>query len=394
MSQPNTAAIVVASIFGGIALVFVAYKTYRKVWNCMHRPEQLPPVSQPPTAYHGGVVMSNVSHLPTLDSKHRGAGSSHYLAASSSSTANWQPQNDGLASTCTSEMPSPSVGRLESVVLSAPPDIYDPHYRGASTISSSSSTMTLKRSYLKSPPASQLSYMSNSGRRDSYLPHSPLNRDSIQIIPPQPLGFGGNMAMATDQRTPAFSSNSGIGASENFTSGLVWTQPSDQNNRPRNSHQPQLTNQDRQRYPVGGPVSTRTSEAPSLALSASSSPVTQTAQLNRPSEGDRLFHEATQSGSHQSSPESVTRLESKACIINRQLLSAKDSPLQRLQSNAGQAQPPPHKRLHSDGNSNPSDSDVSPILSPFVHHSSPPSTGEGVTPASDSSRADTGDLAK
>lgn len=396
MSQPNTAAIVVASIFGGIALVFVAYKTYHKIWNCMHRPEQLPPISQPPTAYHGGVVMSNVSDLPTVASIGRSAGSSHYLAASASSATNWQQQNDGLASTSTSEMPSPSVGGLDSVVLSTPSEVYDPHYRGASTISSSSSTMTLKRSYLKSSSASQLSYMSSSSRRDSYLPHSPLNRDSIQIIPPQPLGFGGNMAMATDQRTLAFSSNSGIGTSEDFTSGLVWTQPSDHGSRSRNPQRPQLANQDRQRYLMEGPVSSRTSEAPSLVPSASSSPVTQTAQLNRQTGGDRPFHEATQPGSRQSSPESIARLDAKGSVINPRLLSAKDSPLQRLQSNAGQgqAQPPPHKRLHSDGNSNPSDSDVSPILSPFVHHSSPPSTGEGVTPASDSSNADPGDLAK
>ena len=385
MSQPNTAAIAVASIFGGIALVFVAYKTYRKVWNCMHRSEQLPPISQPPTAYHGGVVMSTVSEMPTLSSIRKTGSSTDFLRAASPSTSPWQ-QQDGLASTSTSEMPSPSMRGLDSVVLSSPSEIYDPHYRGASTISSSSSTMTLKRSYLKSSSASQLSYMSSSSRRESYLPHSPLNRDSIQIVPPQPLGFGGSMAMATDQKTLAFSTNSGIGTSEDFTSGLVWTNLSDHGSRSRN-HRPQLAHQDRQRYLMEGPMSSRTSEAPSLLPSSQSSPVTKSASLEQPTEDGPPFPTSQSSDPQQVSTSEMARLGAKASVINPQLLGAKDSPLQRLQSNAGQGQSPPRKRLPSDdNNSNRSDSDASPILSPFVHHSSPPSTGNGAS--SDSSSVD------
>lgn len=155
MSQPNTAAITVASIFGGIALIFVAYKMYCKLWHCMYRPEQLPPISQPQTAYHGGVVMSTASDASVFAAINTHPSSNNYLAASSASTSTWQ-QADALASTSTSELPSPSLRPLDSVVLSTPSDVYDPHHRGTSTNSSSSSTMTLKRSYLRCPSASQL----------------------------------------------------------------------------------------------------------------------------------------------------------------------------------------------------------------------------------------------
>ncbi|TKY89406.1 hypothetical protein EX895_001937 [Sporisorium graminicola] len=388
MSQPSTAAIVVASIFGGIALIFVAYKAYRKLWHCMHRPEQLPPITQPPTAYYGGVVMSTVVDMPTSSYIERSASSTDYLAVSSPSTSTW-PQGDGLASTSTSEMPSPSMRAIDSVVLSTPSEIYDAaHYRGTSTISSSSSTMTLKRSYLRSPSASQLSYMSTSSRRESYLPHSPLNRDSIQIIPPQPLGFGGTLAMATDQKTLAFSKDSGIGASDDFTSGLVWSE--------RNPHRPQLAHHDRQRYLMQGPVSTRSSEAPSQLPSSQSSPVVQTRSLDSQIEGAHPFPagaplsqapaSTTVMDNTQPPPPSAEGLPKNA-DINPHLLSAKDSPLQRLQSNAGPARTPPHLHSHSDSNSNRSDSDASPILSPFVPPSGPPSTGNSNTSRSNLSSA-------
>lgn len=355
----------------------------------MHRPEELPPISQPPTAYHGGMVMSTVSETTAFQSIKGGAGSADHLAASSASTATWQ-QHDGLTSTSTSEMPSPSIRALDSVIVSSPSDLYDAHNRGASTISSSSSTMTLKRSYLRSS-SSQLSYMSNSSRRESYLPHSPLNRDSIQIVPPQPLGFGGNMALATDQKTLAFSSNSGIGTSEDFTSGLVWTDPSGHGGRSRNLQRPQLAHQDRQRYLMEGPVSTRSSEAPSLLPSSQSSPVGQMAPLQDQADGDLGSLKATPLDSRQADTDGVSQLETKASNINPHLLGAKDSPLQRLQSNT---QPLPRTRVPSDSNSNPSVSDASPILSPFVHHSSPASMGEGATPCSDSSPADQVEVSK
>jgi hypothetical protein len=109
-----------------------------------------------------------------------------------------------------------------------------------SVISSSSSTMALKRSYASSVHSSHLTHSSSTpiyglgvghwqggtpARRSSYLPHSPLNRDKIQIVPPQPLGIGlGGLATAVDQRTLAFSPASGIGDgdSELFGQDLVW----------------------------------------------------------------------------------------------------------------------------------------------------------------------------
>lgn len=320
--------------------------------------------------------MSTVVDMPPASYIKRSASSTDFLAASSPSTSTW-PQPDGLASTSTSEMPSPSMRAIDSVVQSTPSETYEaPHYRGASTISSSSSTMTLKRSYLRSPSASQLSYMSTSSRRESYLPHSPLNRDSIQIIPPQPLGFGGSMAMATDQKTLAFSKDSGIGGTEDFTSGLVWTE--------RNPHRPQLAHHDRQRYLMQGPVSTRSSEVPSQLPSSQSSPVVQTRSLDSQTEGTNPYpravtpSEAPASASitHSVQQQPLAEGTRQTAGINPQLLSAKDSPLQRLQSNAGPARSsPPHLHSHSDDNSNRSDSDASPILGPYVSPSGPPSVG-------------------
>ncbi|SNX82772.1 uncharacterized protein MEPE_01478 [Melanopsichium pennsylvanicum] len=386
MSQPNTAAIAVASIFGGVALMFVAYKTYRKIWNCMHRPEQLPPISQPPTAYHGGVVVSALSQSPTMRSINRTSSSPDHLAASNS---NWQ-QHDGLTSTCTSEIPSPSIQGLDSIMLSSPSDVYDPHYRGASTISSSSSTMTLKRSYLKSPSASQLSYTSNSSRRESYLPHSPLYRESIQIIPPQPLGFGGSSAMATDQKTLAFSNSSGIGTPEDFTSGLVWTEQPGHGRRSRNSQRPQLAHQDRQRYLMQGPLSARNSEVPSLLTSSRNSPVAPNSPLEPPADVELSGSTVATSQSSQAKVHSQPRLEPKSSVINSHLLGAKDSPLQRLQSSGGQVQPILGIRSPSE-HGNRSDSDASPILSPFEHRSSPSSAGDGAPSTSSAcSSADAG----
>lgn len=354
----------------------------------MHRPESLPPITQPQTAYHGGVVMSTVSDLPTVHSFKRSPSSTDYLAASSASTSNW-PANDGL-STSNSEMPSPSIQALDSVAISTPSDIHDPHYRGTSTISSSSSTMTLKRSYLRSQSSSQLSYMSTSSRRESYLPHSPLYRDSIQIVPPQPLGFGGSMALATDQKTLVFSSNSGIGG-DDLTKGLVWT--ADQSEHSSRYRKQQRAQQERKRYLMEGPVSTRTSEAASQMSSSQSSPVTLPRSLN-PTPASEIGGSRTESP--QSNMDSVARLDSNPSVINPHLLGAKDSPLQRLQSNAAQAHPPSHTRLTSSdaNNGDRSDSDASPILSPFVHHSSsssPPSTRDGVTDKSDSSSSDAAD---
>lgn len=352
-------------------MLFVTYKAYCKFWHCMHRPDSLPPISQPPTAYHGGVVvMSGGSDLPTIHSI-RGSGSSpHQPAVSPASTAAWQ-QQDGFNSTSTSEMPSPSVRGLDSAVLSSNTESSESHARGVST-------MTLKRSYLKSSSASQLSYLSNSSRRDSYLPHSPLNRDSIQIVPPQPLGFGGNMAMATDQKTLAFSSNSGVGtAAEDFTSGFLWTDTAGRYLPQR----PQVAHQDMQRYLMEGPLSTRTSETPSLLPSSRTSPVIQHTSLSSPShtQAELPFTKPLSADSLPSDTGGAAPSEQNPSWINSHLLGTDDSPLQRLQSNARQTHPPPRSRLPSEGHGQPSDSDASPILRPFVHQLSRPSTSEGTT---------------
>lgn len=118
----------------------------------------------------------------------------------------------------------------------SPADTYDGPRHGRA-LSSASSTMTLKRSYAGS------SYRGMSGshspvpfgnkrshspipfgnRRDSYLPHLPENRNQVQIVPPQPLGFSFGMAQAIDQRTLAFAKGSGIGDfDDEFSRGLLW----------------------------------------------------------------------------------------------------------------------------------------------------------------------------
>lgn len=171
------------------------------------------------------------------------------------------PSTGGMDSTSTSAPASP-LGSTQAVdlasptsALSIPNESYYDHSRG---ISSSSSTMTLKRAYgmNSSQSGSNNPYeQSSTGgrRRESYLPHSPLNRDSIQIIPPQPLGFGfGGLATATDQKTLAFSKSSGVGSNEEWSTGLVWSSGGD-NNIDRPSSAARVAEEQRLRYLLQGP---------------------------------------------------------------------------------------------------------------------------------------------
>lgn len=357
MSQPATAAIIVASIFGGLAALFFGYKAYRKVWTWRHQNLLLPPVRASPAAYHGTNNMSTVpdpsglASLANANSKR----SSYFASSPAVSTAVW-PHT--LPSNTSSERASPSIGALDSVVVSSPAESYDPRMR---TMSSSSSTMTLTRAYHKSSSASQLSF-STPSRRESYLPHSPLNRDTIQIVPPQPLGFGGTMAMAADQRTLAFSKSSGIGLGEDFGSGLVWTQS---DTRPRTAPRAHLPDQDRKRYLMQGPSS-------SLRDSDKSSLQSFTAPSQSPSQVSSLRMDSGSQSPVDSRPmtlsTSASTMQSSEAPstgpIDSKTLDAEHSPLQRLQSRASATTP--HTRSVSAANSLSAGSHESPILSPFA----------------------------
>ncbi|PWZ03397.1 hypothetical protein BCV70DRAFT_148566, partial [Testicularia cyperi] len=384
MSQPATAAIIVASIFGGLAVLYFSYRAYRKIWNWRHRETLLPPIREAPTtSYHGGAVATTMIEVPSFPPFKPGSSRISFLNTPAASSAEWS-QRDGLASTATSERPSPSMHALDTTVLSMPSETYDPHTRGISTVSSSSSTMTLKRSYLKSS-SSNLSYISTPSRRESYLPHSPLNRESIQIVPPQPLGFGGVMTTASDQKTLAFSSHSGVGGLEEFGSGLVWNHTGDrpQQQRSRQSSRAHMADSDRRRYLMEGPSSVRDNDSRSLQSSSSTSPPSQPSLASSPAAG-------AQGSPHSSPVESPSMTASQVSVASQQAsssdaipnlsvfdskaLDAQHSPLQRFQSKASHTDISPHLRLPSDANSVSTESDESPILSPFAQQFSPPRT--------------------
>lgn len=355
MSQPATAAIIVASIFGSLAALFFGYKAYRKIWTWRHQNLLLPPIREASSAYHGTTnTVSHPSGLASVPATSSNRGSL-YATSPVGNSALWP---HGLPSNTSSERASPSIGALDSVLVSNPIEAFDARSR---TMSSSSSTMTLTRAYHKSSSASQLSF-SSPARRESYLPHSPLNRDMIQIVPPQPLGFGGTMAMAADQKTLTFSQNSGIGlGGDDFTSGLLWTQS---DARPRSAPRAHLADQDRKRYLMQGPSSSlRDSDKSSLQSFAASS--------QSPSQGSSLrIHSGTQSPVDSRpmtlSTSASTMQSSEAPStgpIDSKTLDAEISPLQRLQSRASAA---PHTRSTSAANSLSAGSHESPILSPFA----------------------------
>ncbi len=223
-------------------------------------------------------------------------------------------------------------------------------------MSSSSSTMTLKRSYLRSPSSHSFA----SSRRESYLPHSPRNRDSIQIVPPQPLG-----GMAEPRGLQ------GTGRDE-FTSGLIWTETGDR--RAVRANQ-------RQQYLRSGPTrQSETASAVGSSQSSSGSAVMEAEELGAP-EMQSLSAGNLARSAHLGS----------TAAIDPQLLRAEDSPLERLQSNAGQARPLP-TRSSSQSNSNRSDSNASPILSPFGQDS--PAASQPATEQAHSSSATQADEPK
>lgn len=288
MGQPATAAIAVACIFGGLAAIYFGYRVYVKLYKHRHRgaEAELPPVREPLTAYSNGnpgitpsgTLTGTLYGEPLRDSWRgnsskasiithfdrsgsQGYGSEHApISRRASSTMLLASPSAGVMSLEGSAPGSPlsPSGDLSSVsMIPAPADVYD---GGAAhgRFSSSSSTMTLKRSYAASTYKGSNGASSPGGlggpreRRESYLPHLPGNRDSIHITPPQPLGFGlGGMATALDQRTLAFSSASGIGqGTDDFTSGLAWNRtPSDEGNNVGST----VREEERLRYLAQGP---------------------------------------------------------------------------------------------------------------------------------------------
>ncbi|EPQ28203.1 uncharacterized protein PFL1_04031 [Pseudozyma flocculosa PF-1] len=421
--QPATAAIVVAAIFGALAVLFFSYRIYRKVWNHRHRDQLLPPVREPPTAYYGQSAVTPMAQASPYSffAQANGTGSK------GSSIAVPSPSYNGAATP--NELPSPSTPAADLNLTDAGPmpEPYDAHGRGYSTVSSSSSTMTLKRSYASGLPkpssASVHSALStpSMGRRESYLPHSPLNRDQIQIVPPQPLGFGtGGFAMATDQRTLAFSKMSGIGAGEDLTSGLVWAdnneplhtpggtatasaqphqqphqqQPRDDSRRPSKA---QLGEDERRKYLLQGPGSR--SASPALPPPAASpSPASRRAlspggsSLASNSRGTSALSDRS-SNSDDPSTRGEPRRPPPGSGIDARALDESKSPLQRVVSDR---LPVPHARMPSEVPSDETDHSGSPILGAFRTLSpatsrpspqpspqrsarpSPPDTGAGV----------------
>lgn len=249
--QPATAAIVVGCIVGGAALLFVSYKIYVRVYHSRQRNQNALPATREPQNYASQYLTPSTNAMAgTLygDSTYKDSwrGSSHQSKASLSSHLERaygsevsypyherRTSSQGLLTpsaltnveSLTGSPPLSPDGDLPSLPLATtPPPSNTPPQHGKH-LSSSSSTMTLKRSYAPSVKASGgMSTSTPTYRRDSYLPHLPENRDQIQIVPPQPLGFGlGGMATALDQKTLAFSSTSGIGNNdEDFSRGLIW----------------------------------------------------------------------------------------------------------------------------------------------------------------------------
>lgn len=350
MSQPATAGIIVGCIFAGIAVLYFSYRGYVK-WHrrkTVPTDAELPPVRELQPSYIaggggagtlGGTASSrpwptSSSSMGTLyetspyaSNKMHASGSRPSLGGGSIFRQSLGPdafngvngshsRRDSSAGivppTADSSVPgSPIASPMSEMgVLTAPPTAADSDY-GHHRMSSASSTMALKRTYAGSVYKGSVG---NTGfassptfekqqRRDSWLPHSPLNRDWIHIVPPQPLGAGfGSLAMATDERTLGFSKNSGIGSGEEvFSSGLVWAAPGSNQTGPApagTTSWSSLSQDQRHRYLQDGPsrglASTSTSNpssaslgGPSPSASASASASTSAIQPNRSASGSR-----------------------------------------------------------------------------------------------------------
>lgn len=243
MPQPATAGITVAAIFMGLAALYFGYRGYVKWYRYYHKPvdNELPPIRQPIASYTASNMQPSTS-IYAETWRTVGSGSRASLQGAAGSIYGRLSPEFGQVSCRHSMAGLPACNSPDSTPASpfaGPADITPPAGAAASPTSadttasyrmSSASTMTLKRTYAGSvykgsSTMSVTTPLSPSQRRDSYLPHSPYNRDSIQIVPPQPLGVGlGGMALATDERTLAFSKSSGIGSGEdNFAAGLLWS---------------------------------------------------------------------------------------------------------------------------------------------------------------------------
>ncbi|CAO1624923.1 unnamed protein product [Parajaminaea phylloscopi] len=242
MGQPATAGIIVAAIFVSIAALYLGYRGYVKWHRYRNKPtdSELPPIREPLTPYTASPSGQPNSSVYGDTWRTAGTASRASLKGAGGSIYGQLSPDFGPASRRPSLGAFPTGNSPDSAPTSPfamPADTQFPAAAAASPSSdtiaqhrmSSASTMTLKRTYAGSvyKGSSSMSMtppLSPTQKRDSYLPHSPYNRDSIHIVPPQPLGVGfGSMAMATDERTLAFSKTSGIGSGEDtFSSGLVW----------------------------------------------------------------------------------------------------------------------------------------------------------------------------
>lgn len=284
MGQPATAGAIVGAIFGIIFASFAGYHVYKWYnWRKVQKAAKAATASELPMTNDdarartvsspmpfgtpaGGASTRSATVVGSLygetygrDSwKKEGSrpGTPHFGPAgdygghrprrsSLSGLLNAAPESDlGVANTeNNSPSGSPTLGAEEARPSSdgEPGDAASGYGGRPRVLSSSSSTMALKRAYTPSSNRAPSTYASSTFRgssgnllaghngsappkRDTYLPHLPENRDKIQIVPPQPLGFGlGGMAQALDQRTLAFSKSSGIGDfDDDFSRGLVW----------------------------------------------------------------------------------------------------------------------------------------------------------------------------
>jgi len=279
MGQPATAAIIVGCIVGGVVFVFVAYKVYVKYYYHKHKTQIVLPPAREPQSYTShplspstntmtGSLYGDAYNRDSWKGSHsRASISSHLDKHGSENNYPYHSQRRSssqglLGSAFNPDASAPNSPLSPSTDLSIgpsmPPSTLDNYEVNAhrKELSSSSSTMTLKRSYAPSVKSSGGMSSTPAYRRESYLPHLPENRDQIQITPPQPLGFGlGGMATAIDQKTLAFSTTSGIGSGEDdFTRGLVW-----QEGNPDAAAQlkaAKLGEEERLRYLAQGPVRT------------------------------------------------------------------------------------------------------------------------------------------
>jgi hypothetical protein len=291
MSQPATAAIVVGCIVGGVALVFFGYRGYVKWHQHRHNggPMILPPsrigqdyasqyLTPSTNTMAGGLYGGEGGYKDSWRGSHshsKGSITSHGAYGSEASYP-YQPHRTSSSQGLLGQSPSAVSPKGEympthphspptpagdsthgSPSLSAPQEAYEPVQHPRMPSSRSTTTM-IKRTYATSVKSAggAASTHTSTFRRETYLPHLPENRDQIQIVPPQPLGFGlGGMATALDQKTLAFSSTSGIGSGEDdFSRGLVWQEGNpDATAQAQAARASRLGEEERLRYLAQGP---------------------------------------------------------------------------------------------------------------------------------------------